>query len=42
MAFYRPEPEMQQHLVAVIDRLAADDRPGLHDQIAVTLSLIHI
>ena len=36
MAFYRPEPEMQQHLVAVIDRLAADDRPGLHDQIAVT------
>ena len=36
MAFYRPVPEMQQHLVAVIDRLAADDRPGLHDQIAVT------
>ena len=36
MAFYRPEPEMQQHLVAVIDRLAADNRPGLHDQMAVT------
>ena len=36
MAFYRPEPAMQQHLVALIDRLAADGRPGLHDQVAVT------
>ena len=36
MAFYRPEPAMQQHLVALIDRLAADGRPGLHDQMAVT------
>ena len=36
MAFYRPEPAMQQHLVALIDRLAADGRPGLHDQLAVT------
>ena len=36
MAFYRPEPAMQQHLVALLDRLAADGRPGLHDQVAVT------
>ena len=36
MAFYRPEPAMQQHLVALIDRLAADGRPGLRGQLAVT------
>ena len=36
MAFYRPEPTMQEHLAALIDRLAAEGRPGLHDQIAVT------
>ena len=36
MAFYRPEPAMQQQLVALLDRLAADGRPGLHDQVAVT------
>ena len=36
MAFYRPEPTMQEHLAALIDRLAADGRPGLHDRIAVT------
>ena len=27
---------MQEHLAALIDRLAAEGRPGLHDQIAVT------
>ena len=36
MAFYRPEPTMQEHLAALIDRLAAEGRPGLHDRIAVT------
>ena len=36
MAFYRPEPTMQKHLAALIDRLSAEGRPGLHDQIAVT------
>ena len=36
MAFYRPEKGMQSHLAALIDRLADDGRPGLHDQIAVT------
>ena len=36
MAFYRPEPTMQEHLAALIDRLAADGRPGLHERMAVT------
>ena len=36
MAFYRPEPAMQQRLIDLIDQLAADGRPGLHDQIAVS------
>lgn len=36
MAFYRPEPAMQQRLIDLIDQLAAEGRPGLHDQIAVS------
>jgi len=36
MAFYRPEQGMQSHLAALIDRLADDGRPGLHDQISVS------
>ena len=36
MAFYRPEQGMQGHLAGLIDRLANDGRPGLHDQISVT------
>ena len=36
MAFYRPEPTMREHLAALIDRLSAEGRPGLHEQIAVT------
>ncbi len=35
MAFYRAEPAMQDHLVGLIDRLAEQGRPGLHEQIAV-------
>lgn len=36
MAFYRPEPTMQEQLAALIDQFAAAGRPGLHERIAVT------
>lgn len=36
MAFYRPEPSMQEQLAALIDHFAATGRPGLHERIAVT------
>ena len=36
MAFYRPDPAMQEQLVALLRRLEAEDRPGLTDQVAIT------
>jgi beta-lactamase class A len=36
MAFYRPDPAMQEQLVALLRRFEAEDRPGLTDQVAIT------
>jgi beta-lactamase class A len=36
MAFYRPDPAMQEQLVALLRRLEEEDRPGLTDQVAIT------
>jgi beta-lactamase class A len=36
MAFYRPDPAMQEQLVALLRRLEAEDRPGLIEQVAIT------
>jgi len=36
MAFYRPEPAMQEHLADLLRRLEAAGRPGLTEQVAVT------
>lgn len=36
MAFYRPDPAMQEQLVALLRRLEAEDRPGLTEQVAIT------
>ena len=36
MAFYRPDPAMQEQLVALLRRLEAEDRPGLTDQVAIS------
>ncbi len=36
MAFYRPDSAMQAQLAGLLDRLAAENRPGLHNSVAVS------
>ena len=36
MAFYRPDSAMQAQLKGLLDRLAAERRPGLHNSVAIS------
>ena len=36
MAFYRPDSAMQAQLTGLLDRLAAERRPGLHNSVAIS------
>ena len=36
MAFYRPDSAMQAQLAGLLDRLSADNRPGLHNSVAIS------
>ncbi|NDD44367.1 MAG: hypothetical protein EBZ29_01650 [Synechococcaceae bacterium WB9_4xC_028] len=36
MAFYRPDPAMQEHLSSLLRRLESEGRPGLTEQVAIT------